>query len=154
MEKAEVLRICIKTQEEKIKNLRQSLENTRQSAADAPGSNVSHSDTTKFQLSNLALGIQKRLTETNLALNQLRQIKPTASDSIFVGTLFTLKNIGDKKVSRYLLIPKDGGISFNVKGREIASMSIEAPLAQAVMGKQKGDKINFRGKVLEIIEVQ
>ena len=94
LEKTLVIQKCITTYEEKIHEIEQSLGKTREGAIDAVGSMTSWSDTTKFQLSNLALGIQRRLGEAKLTAVQLRQLSPISNpDSpICEGSLFTLRN--------------------------------------------------------------
>lgn len=154
MDKKQVLKACIEKYEKRITDLEQSFETTKKHVIEAPGSNVSHSDTSKFQQSNLALGIQKRLIEVKLAFSQLRTLSPVANDAIFVGALFSLKNLDSGEITNYLLIPEGGGDLFDVDGEEVMSISAGAPLTEAIMGKKKGDRVNFRDRVLEITEVQ
>ena len=72
MRKEDVLTSLIKEQEKRVEDLEKSCAKTKQDAIDAPGSNVSHSDTTKFQLSNLVLGLERRLLEAKTALSLLK----------------------------------------------------------------------------------
>jgi len=58
MDKKKIIEEYLKFLDEKVKNTEKSLKSVRKDAIDAPGSNVSHSDTSKFQLSNVALGIE------------------------------------------------------------------------------------------------
>jgi len=152
--KEDVLNSLIKKQERMIEDLEKSYADTKQSAIDAPGSNVSHSDTTKFQLSNLVLGLERRVFEAKTALSLLRSLSIKTESVICVGSLFAVKNLSNKKNTIYLLVSAAGGEFFEVGGEEILSISKEAPIAEAVMGLKKGDKIEFRGKTLEIIGVQ
>jgi len=73
MLKEEAISALIKEQEERIKNLEQSLGSTERDVVDAPGHNTSHSDTMKFQHSGLHLGIQKQLFEAQAILAILRE---------------------------------------------------------------------------------
>ncbi|MBU4204632.1 GreA/GreB family elongation factor [Patescibacteria group bacterium] len=155
LEKRKVLEACIKICEEKIENLKQSLESTQRSAVDAVSSRVSWSDTSKFQLSNLALGIERRIIEARLALSYLQYVGLIFTDTICMGALFGLRDVNSGKINHYLLIFEGGGDSFKIDDEEIMAISETAPLAQAVMGKRKGDRVtNRRGRTFEIIEVQ
>ena len=93
MKKEEVLEVCIEREKKRIEELEQSLEITRKDAIDAPGSNVSHSDTSKFQGSNLALGIQKRLEESKVVLNYFKSLPIVKKEVISVGAFFRLKDV-------------------------------------------------------------
>ncbi len=154
LEKNKVLDIFIKTQENKIQNLKKSLETMRQGAIDAPGSNVSHSDTSKFQLSNLALGIESSLIDVQKALNSFIGVQQMDFQTVYAGCLLTIRDSENKITVNYLLIPEGGGDSFEVDGEKIMAISITAPLAQALIGASKGDKIKFRDKVFDIVDIQ
>lgn len=154
LDKKKFLQACISIHEEKIRNLEESLAKIRNGAIDAVPSMVSWSDTTKFQLSNLALGVQKRLEEAKLSLIQLKQLSPTINNTICVGSFFSLKEENTEEIKHYLLIPAGGGDYFEFEGRKILSISPNAPLAKALIGKKNGDKVSFRDIILEVISVQ
>jgi len=154
IKKEDVLASLIKEQEKRIEDSEKSYESTRQNAIDAPGSNVSHSDTTKFQLSNLVLGLERRILEAKTVLSLLKSLPIKAESIIRVGSLFTIRNLSSKANIIYLLVPVAGGEFFKVGDEEILSISVEAPLAEEVIGLERGDKIEFRGDTLEIIDVQ
>jgi len=155
MEKRLVLDLLIKMQKEKIERLRKSYEKTREAAVDAPGSNVSRSDTSKFQFSNLALGIQKRIGEAESVLELIENTEPTESEFIMAGTFFSLKNTTSGEIFNYFLVCEGGGGELvKVENKEIKFISEGAPIAFSVKGREKGEKINFRDKTFEIIEVQ
>lgn len=154
LDKKKILEAFIKTQENKIQNLKNSLKTTRQDAIDAPGSNVSHSDTTKFQLSNLALGLEKKVREAEEALSLLKGISEDQNDTISAGSFFTLRDIKSGNYTHYFLIPQAGGERLDIDGEEVLSISEEAPLMGSVMGSKKGDKIEFRDKSLEVVDLQ
>lgn len=153
-EKIKVMEACIRAQEKRIEDLQQSLKNTQQSAREAPTSRQSWSDTTRFQLGNLTLGIQKSLEEAKLALSQLKTVDAGTKDTIFVGALFILKNIDTGELNRYFLIPKGGGDLLDIEGKKIRIISVTAPLIKAVIKKREGYQISFRDRILEIVEVQ
>lgn len=157
MKKEEALEACIKHQKKNIEDLEKSLERVRQCAREAPGHNVSHSDTSKFQYSNLGLGIEKRYIEAKKALNLLEISFNDFSKRftvIRVGSLFGLRDIGSGEINYYLLIPVGGGYKFEVDGKIVISISNKAPLARLTIGKEEGDEIEFREKTFEIVGMQ
>jgi len=154
MKKKDVLVNLIKEQEKRVKDLEVSCAKTKQDAITAPGSNVSHSDTTKFQLSNLVLGLERRVFEAKTALSLLKSLPTEIEIIIRVGSLFTLKNLSNKKKINYLLVLTAGGECFEVGNEEILSISKDTPLAKEVMGMEKGDEIEFRGNTFKVIDVQ
>ena len=154
LNKKKILEAFIKTQENKIQSLKNSLRATKQGAIDAPGSNVSHSDTSKFQLSNLALGLEKRVREAEEALSLLKGISENPNDTISIGSFFTLRDIKSGNYTHYFLVPQAGGEWLDIDGEEVLSISEEAPLIESVIGRRKGDKIKFRDKFLEVINLQ
>ncbi len=154
LEKRKVWETCIRAQEEKIEVSEQSLKTTRQSATDAVPSMASWSDTTKFQQSELAIEIHGILIEAKIALNKLRTLSLATSDTISVGSLFSIKDTDDGEITNYFLIFEGGGDSFDVAGERVIVISAIAPLAKAVLSKKKYDKVTFRNRSLEIIDVR
>ncbi len=154
LKKRKVLEACIKTYEEKIENLKQSLERTKRGAMDAISSRKSWSDTTKFQESNLALALEKCLIQSQNALSLLKALPLTDFSTISVGCFFIIRDIITNETANYLLIHEGGGDSFDVDGEKIMSISAGVPLTTVLMGKKKGDKATFKDRILEIIEIQ
>jgi len=155
LEKRKILEACIKLQKEVLKNLKQSLKNAQQEAKEAVGSKTSWSDTNKFQQSNLALGIQKRIGEAELTLDLIENTKLTESEFIMVGTFFSLKDVASGEIFHYFLVCEGGGgESVKVENKEIKFISEGAPIAFSMKGGEKGEKINFRDRIFEVIEVQ
>ena len=156
IEKRKVLEACIKAQKKRIEDLKQSLERTQQSVREAPSSRQTWSDTSRFQLGSIAFETQRQVEEAKIALSQLRMLSVdiNVKNIISVGALFTLKDIDTGEVSRYLLISEGGGDSFDIEGEEIMFISVEAPLAKVLLSKKKSDKVIFRDKDLEVVEVQ
>jgi len=156
LNKKEALKAFIKAEEEKIKQLKISLERTQQDARESPGSNVSHSDTMKFQFSNLALGIQKRISEAQETLILLKKIDlyETKGEIVTGGSLISLKNTDTEEIITYLIVPDRGGESVEINGQKVISISIATPLVYEIRGKKKGDEICFREKNFEVIGVQ
>jgi len=154
MKKAEIIGELINTQKRNLGNLKTSLETVRREAREAPGANVSHSDTSKFQQSNLALGIQGRINEIEFILRFLGNLSTDKRDEIVVGSLFAVENQSCKENNYYLLVSIGGGETFAISDRTIMTISAQAPLAIALIGKKAGYKVNFRGDDLKVVEVQ
>jgi len=154
LEKRKILEVCIKVQQKKIEDLEKALRRIKQEVIDAPTSRQSWSDTTRFQQGNLALTVENSLQEAKSALSQIRTISNDVKDTIFIGSLFILNNVDTGEVEKYLLIPKGGGDSFSVGDEEIILISAEAPLVKLLLGKKKGDKVAFRDRTLEVVDVR
>jgi len=153
MKKIEAVENAIRSQESNLANMKQSLETVKKEAQDAPGANVSHSDTSKFQQSNLALGIQDRIASAEHVLGLLRGLPKEELDIIAAGSLFALED-ENKEIMYYFFVLTGGGDILNVDGTEITTISAGAPLVRGLMGKKVGDRICFRGRELKVVEVQ
>ena len=151
MEKRQVLEAFIERQKQKIKELKTSLGNTEQDAINSPGAMQSHSDTSKFQLSNLALGLKKRVIEAEESLSILNNLPRDSSDEISIGSFFVLEDTKTKNRTNYFLISRYGGEWIEVNGEEVLLISEEAPLINNVLGKRQGDKASFRDKLFEVV---
>jgi len=128
--KEELVDAIIKAKEENISKLEESLKSTRKQAREAEGSNVTHSDTSKFQYSNLALGIEKRLLEANEGLEALNRIRQNIQtrDFVAIGGVVQVMNIASQGNYRYFIVPFGGGDSTEVEGEEITTISTASPM--------------------------
>ena len=154
MEKKKVIDAVIIIFTEKINNLNSSLEDTKNRARDAPGHNVSHSDTSKFQLSNLALGIEKQVLEYKQILEQLKDLSLKPADKIFIGSLFTLYNTEDNEEKTFIMLYQGGGEKIIIGDVEIITLSVAAPIAQACLNKEIDDEVKYRNSTFEVAEIQ
>ena len=153
MNKKEVIEAVAKVFADKISELKSSLEGTRDRARDAPGHNVSHSDTSRFQLSNLALGIEKQVVEYEEILKQIKGVALEPADKISVGSLFTLCDTDSDEEKNFLMLYQGGGEKITVDGVEITTLSITAPIAQACLGKETDDEVKYRNNTFEVTEI-
>lgn len=154
LQKEEVLQTLISFFSERLKNSERSLKSIRGIVRDAPGSNVTHSDTTRFQQGNMALALEKQFLETKEALQLLKRLKSDRCETITLGALFALQNNTNQEINRYLLISKGGGYIVMVGTQKIATLGMMAPLARACIGKEEGDEIAFSEKTFQVLEVQ
>jgi hypothetical protein len=153
MEKKEVIKAIAKVFEEKIAQLNSTLEGTSDRARDAPGSNVSHSDTSKFQLSNLALGFRNQVLEYQRVLGQLKDLPAAASAKIGVGSLFVLSDVESNEKKIFMMLSQGGGEEITVGEDKITTLSVTAPIAQVCLDKEIDDEIEFGQKSFEVIDV-
>lgn len=155
LNKKMVLDALINYQEEKLKELLQYLEEAKKDVVDAPGSNVSHSDTMKFQHGNLVLGLTKRINNVRLCISLLKGQRTflCEKDKVEVGALFSLKDVNQGNENYYFIVETGGGETIVFKEKEVMMISASAPIAQIVWNKRKGMVVNFRNMLLEIMWV-
>ena len=154
MEKKEVIGAVIKVFTDKIKNLNSTLKDTRDRARDAPGHNVSHSDTSRFQLSNLSLGIEKQILEYRQILEQLKNLPIKFHGRISIGSLFTLFNIENNEEKTFFMLYQGGGEKIIINDTEIITLSVTAPISQLCFNKEIDEEVKFRNSIFEIIKIQ
>jgi len=156
MDKWQILDTYIESQKQKLEDMKVSLDRIHQGISQAPGPSQSHSDTTRFQESGVALELDERirgLQEKILLLERLRtDLRP--NESVFVGALLGLRDVVTGEINTYFLVEKGEGDFLEIDDREIIFVSAAAPIVQAAIGKKKGDFMNFRGKTFKIAEVQ
>ncbi|MDO8557538.1 MAG: hypothetical protein Q7R98_03725 [Candidatus Jorgensenbacteria bacterium] len=146
MKKEEIVSVLEKLFLEKEKNLTKTLEETRDSACGAPGSNISHSDTSKFQLSELALSLEKQTREANEALVSIRNTPVCQSSAVQVGSLVELEEKSSSKRTLYFVIPKGGGETVQVGDSSVTTITAAAPLARACVGKKENEEVSINGR--------
>lgn len=154
MDKKQVLKKYLEFLGDKIRDMETSLASIQRGVIDSPGPGQSHSDTTRFQQANVALGVDRRIGELKEKVVLLQGVDSTPKDTIFVGAMFTLRYEGARENMVYFLVQKGEGDTIEIDGEEIMFISANAPIAEAVIGKKKGDKAIFRGRTLEVIDVQ
>ncbi len=155
IKKTKILETYIENQRNKIEKLKESFEGTKKRVIEAPTSRQSWSDTTRFQEGNLAFGLHKQIIEAELALDKLQKLKLNANNCISVGAFFVLRDVNNKEISNYFLTYEEcGGDNLNIENQEIMVISVTAPLSKMLINKKKGDSINFKNKLLEIVDVK
>lgn len=146
MNKENLIRCIIENLTEKERNIKQSLETTRQAVIEAPGAMQSHSDTTKWQMSRRAEAIEQSLLEIQRALAVL---KPFADrpPTITKGSNFALievENLSDGSRAKYFLLPAGGGDIYEVDGERVIVLTAAAPIAHALIGVVSGDEVEVK----------
>ena len=153
--KQNILNAYIKKQKTRIKELEDSFKSTKKKEVEAPTGMQSWSDTTRFQEGELASKTEEQIAVAKRALDRAKLVDIGSKDCISVGSLFTLKDKNNDKVSTYFLIceecvsdiidTEEGGIMF---------VSASSPLGKVLAGKKNGDVTDYKGKCLEVTGVQ
>ncbi len=154
-----VLLALIEVFSQKIQSSTQFLETTRKGARDAPGSNESHSDTSKFNLSSLAVGVETQLNSAREAhaccLQTMRALGLIPkTNTIGPASLFTIENTSNHQETVFILLAKGGGETVKIDGIEITSITSSAPIARAFIDKKEGEEIVFAGTKYKISKVE
>lgn len=152
LEKSKVIEALLVHLEGICRNMESSLQELRERVRDAPGANVSHSDTTKSQLSAVALGSEAQLLECRHMVAALQSVCTTSSSSVCVGSLTMVRAPhGDEW---YLILPKARGDSVVIGGVEVTAISVTAPLSKALLNHSVGEIISWRGVSLEVVHIE
>ena len=143
--KIKLVEECRKQQQKVVDNLRQEIAETQQSANDY-GSPKDRYDSFRMQLLRkkdmFSQQLEKALAEF-YALDKI-DIKKPMNKGGFGSVVF----LTDQKIFISIGLGKiilDDYVYYAV--------SVKVPISQAVIGKQKGDVIQFNGKTSEIVEV-
>ncbi len=128
-----------------------SVKETASIVRDAPGSNVTRSDTSRFQYGNQHLGQQMLVDATREYLDSLKDAERSC-DSARAGALVCVEDESGTS-SWFLLLKKANAQVVQVNEVSVTVISLEAPLAQALTNKTVDDEIEFRGKFLSLTEV-
>ena len=135
---------------EALRKTERSLEELRERIRDSPGANQSHSDTTKSQLSAVALGTEKQIIELREMRDALKFAStPFAGPTIKPGALIEVEQNGSS--DWFLLLPKARGDSVETNGVEITAISVQTPMAQALLHRSVGDTIPWRNGDMKIV---
>lgn len=152
MNKLRVVESFISYFEHQISQYREIKADTRRRIIDSPSANQSHSDTSRYQLSNLALGQESRLGEIEQIAFSLRSINVSPQDKVVVGALFTLQTEGVEPRT-YFMFPGAQGDILEVDGVPITAISFKSPLGKAALGKRRGECVTHASCRMEITGV-
>ena len=147
--KAAVVQNFIELLEEHRRSIQHALDETQCGARDAPGSNVTHSDTSKSRLSDVALGLERRVIEINKALAALAYPLLTTS-RVTIGALVGVRDVQSNQIDCYYIVRQGGGNTVNVDEMTITSISVGAPFCRSLMDKEAGDDVEYQEKELQI----
>lgn len=152
MNKDMIARLFILKLEDQILKQGTVLEETRKSVNDSPSASESHSDTSRYQLGQLALGQDLRLKETEETLKNLKNLRISSQEKIVIGTVFSLRG-KDQKPRSYFMFNGAQGVNVELDGTVITAVSVQSPLGASVLGKKKGERVafaSFEGEVTAV----
>lgn len=132
----------------KLQEQKKSLQETESIVRDAPGSNVTRSDTSRFQYGNTHLGLQAMVAQTEACVAALKTA-PEKCLRIENGAFVEIED-EDSARSFYLVLTKADASRAEVEDATIIAISVDSPLAQALLGKKPDDEAEFRGKTLVV----
>ncbi len=154
LDKKQVLQKLIEKIKTKLEALVESRDKAREMAEDSPGANQSHSDTSKFQLSNVQLGLESLRIDTKRTIVQLEQMPINVSDKVRLGAMFTIHEIsGESKDRTYFLVPAGGGEIITMGDINITAITPGTPIAKICLQKEDYDTVVFQDKEFKIINV-
>ncbi|MCL5733872.1 MAG: GreA/GreB family elongation factor [Patescibacteria group bacterium] len=139
MNKNNLISSVIKELTSQLSELKSSYQSARQASNEAPGAMQSHSDTTKFQMDQIARNIEKDIKDKERAVVEIKNLldKPsllkTSRTAGFGSLVFAEIN---RKKNHFFILP--GGSGIHIKP-DILVVSPPAPVAIALMGKTAGE---------------
>ncbi len=153
MNKLEIKETFLDLYKSNLKDMQGSIETSTREAWDSPGANQSHSDTNKYQLSNLALGKSNVESEYREAITKIDLLSVDSLDTVRSGAILQIIDRKSSEKKTYYVIPSCGGETIIYDGMEIMTISINAPIATICLGKEEGDEFDYKGKKFEILRV-
>ncbi len=119
------------------------------SAAVHPEARAEHAkDTRATETSYLARGLAKRVSELELALRELRQLELrrfSADDTIGLSALVAVEDNRESRVW-YWLVPAGPGQELMASGVTVRTITPQAPLGRALIGRSLGDTVELRSR--------
>ena len=153
MNKQKVIEVYLNYLDRKIKDTENALESLYEGIDTAPGPSQSHSDTTRFQQSRVALETEGRLSSLKGTRAVATLIPSVKLSSPIVGALIEIEDLGFGETEYYFVVPWQGGESFLLDNTEVMSVSPQAPILDAVANAKEGDIFEFRGRRLKLASI-
>lgn len=152
MNKSKIVELFIVQLENQASQCSKALEEAKKDVIDAPSANQSHSDTTKYQLSQVVLRHDGRLKEMNEFVENLKNFDFSPKERVLPGCIFTV--VGKEGESdNYFMSPWALSTEVEFEGKTITAITAKSPLGAAALGKETGEKIKFGKIELELIDV-
>lgn len=153
MNKQDIVKTYLEHLDKKIEKSEKALNSLYEGVYSAPGPSQSHSDTTRFQQSNIASDTDVRL----ISLKKVRAIMATTllrkSQSVEIGALIVIEDSVYKEREYYFVVPEQGGDSLDFDGIEIFFVSLQAPIIESISNAKQNDQFEFRGRRLILQEI-
>jgi len=144
--KQKVYELLVDEIRQNIARLEKGYESVSEAAAKAQGRMESRYDTIKEEQSKLADSIGTQVYEQRERLKQLQffwsSISSDAGHIVGAGSLVTVESDGGEEI--YLIVESGGGRIIEIDDCEIICISIETPVAQALVGHQSGETVEMQ----------
>ena len=146
-DKSRALDFLIEHLRSEIERINEGYEHARHTSIDAPGRMASRYDTMGVEAAWRADGLKKNIVEKERAVAYLEALRnKEIGDRVEVGAAV---GIGPKEGTvelYFLVLPAAGGITIPLEGvsEEVLSVTVEAPVARALVGHKLGDLVNAR----------
>jgi hypothetical protein len=145
MDKNKILSQLISEQEIKYEQLITETKNIIERVNESPSATESHSDTSRSQNSWVADGISMKANELQIQILKAKNYHlNNLEGKISVGSLIDL-NVNNAS-GWYFILPFFGGQISQIESNKIAVISAQSPIAQKVLGQQKGYEFSFANK--------
>lgn len=144
MNKKNLVGKLIMNLQQKAEETKKSFESAKEAAIAAPGAMQSKSDTTKFQMSRLAESHLNTYQQIQCCISALREID-LSKDYQVIGVGAIVKAEENQSKDYYFLLPSEcGNQSIELEGQEVIAIAVKSPIAQALLNKKIGDKVNVK----------
>jgi len=153
MEKQKVLETYLEFLDKKVQEISKALDSIHVGVDTAPTPSESHSDTTRSQQSRVALETEGRLSSLKSTRAAAILISSAKLSHPTVGALIEIEDIGFGDVEYYFVVPGQGGETLLIGETEIMSISLQAPILEAVSKVKEGDFFDFRGRRLRLSSI-
>lgn len=126
---------------ERLNNLKESLKETEDSERQAPSAMESHSDTSRFQLGQLADNLRILIKNIEKVIKEIEKTK-TTEGCVGQGSIVKIEEGGNELY--YYISPMGLGESFLIEGKEFRVISVNTPIAKCLSEKKVGENVEIK----------
>jgi transcription elongation GreA/GreB family factor len=154
IDKNKILQVLISVLEQQLQTAIAAADSAKEASTNSESKAENKYDTRGLEASYLASGQSKRAAELEKKIFLLKksQVMTFATGSAIADTALVKVLINDEQEKVFFIVPC-GGISIEIDGSFIHTLSIESPLGQNLWGMCEGEEFNFNGKNYEIAQV-
>ncbi len=139
-----ILKQVVSNVRDNLHKVQESVKSTKQRANDAPGAMVSHSDTSKSQLDNLAAGLNVRAYGLEVELRDLEGFSAHDNSNVAMGALVKIEDSDGENLRHCYVLPAGAGTTVE-KGKGLVNIiTTSAPLFNAMKGLEADDEFYFK----------
>lgn len=152
------LQVCLEARIERLRSVRN---RARKANVDAPGQTQSRYGSYEEESGWDANFLDARIQETGGVIQHLRRFRAVASQSVAQGSLVKLRDLESsadvKDAEWFLVLPSGGGLSVEVDGFTVSTISTGSPVGRVLLGHKSGDEVKVNApagdRSLEVLEV-